>query len=265
MVNCVTVVHSWAARAQQRADLLVHHALTHCSKLTVLNYSPSSRKQACKCHIHHSSDALISASNVAPSIPKLWLLTSSQDSPQLQVHSLEYVCSTCVDALNRLWTKILPVGNAATCAQIHVQIVFCSTCSMMVQLCGVPLPCSQLLSPCRARSTDASRCIRARAFRLVAIFLRGHVSCASAGSRSPVSSFLLPLQAGRRSWPMLKSVSSIRRRHAGHDGEVFLWPSGPHRATKKKISVPGFGWASYLPLSFLSDDMTLGHLAVLSQ
>ena len=33
---------------------------------------------------------------------------------------------------------------------------------------------------------------------------------------------------------MLKSVSSIRRRHAGHDGEVFLWPFGPHRETKRK-------------------------------
>ena len=108
------------------------------------------------CPILHSSDALISASHVASSIPRLWLLTSSQDSPRLQVHSREYVCSTCVDALNRLWTKILPVVNAATCAHVHVQIVFCSTCSMMVQLCGVPLPCSQLLSPCRARSTDAS-------------------------------------------------------------------------------------------------------------
>ena len=81
---------------------------------------------------------------MASSIPRLWLLTSSQDSPQLQVHSREYVCSTCVDALNRLWTKILPVVNAATCAKVHVQIVFCSTCSMMVQLCGVPLPCPQL-------------------------------------------------------------------------------------------------------------------------
>ena len=91
------------------------------------------------CPILHSSNALISASHVASSIPRLWLLTSSQDSPQLQVHSREYVCSTCVDALNRLWTKILPVVNAATCAQVHVQIVFCSTCSMMVQLCGVPL------------------------------------------------------------------------------------------------------------------------------
>ena len=40
----------------------------------------------------------------------------------------------------------------------------------------------------------------------------------------------------------------------------YLWPSGPHRETKKKISFPGFGWASSLPLSFLSDDMTLGHL-----
>ena len=99
------------------------------------------------CPILHSSDALISASQVASSIPRLWLLTSSQDSPQLQVHSCEYVCSTCVDALNRLWTKILPVVNAAICAQVHVQIVFCSTCSMMVQLCGVPLLCSQLLSP----------------------------------------------------------------------------------------------------------------------
>ena len=129
---------------------------------------------------------------------QLWLLTGSQHSPQLQVHSLEYVYSTCVDALNRLSTKILPVVNAATCAQVHVQIVFCSTCSMMVQLCGVPLPCSQLLSPCRARSTGASETPCARTFRLVAIFLRGGVSCASAGRRPPVSSFLVPLQAGRR-------------------------------------------------------------------
>ena len=37
---------------------------------------------------------------------------------------------------------------------------------------------------------------------------------------------------------MLKSVSSIRRRHAGHDGEVFLWPSGPHRETKRKNKLP---------------------------
>ena len=38
---------------------------------------------------------------------------------------------------------------------------------------------------------------------------------------------------------MLKSVSSIRRRHAGHDGEVFLWPSGPHRETiRKKNKLP---------------------------
>ena len=55
-------------------------------------------------------------------------------------HSLEYVCSTCVDALNRLWTKILSVVSAATCAQIHAQIVFCSM--MMVQRCEVPLLCS---------------------------------------------------------------------------------------------------------------------------
>ena len=57
------------------------------------------------CPILHSSDALISASDVASSIPRLWLLTSSQDSPQLQVHSRKYVCSTCVDAHNRLCTN----------------------------------------------------------------------------------------------------------------------------------------------------------------
>ena len=46
---------------------------------------------------------------------------------------------------------------------------------------------------------------------------------------------------------MLKSVFLIRRRHAGHDGEVFLWPSGPHCETRrKKISFPCFGWASDL-------------------
>ena len=104
------------------------------------------------------------------------------------------MCSTCVDALNRLWTKILPVVNAATCAQVHVQIFFCSTtCSMMVQLCGVPLPCSQLLSPYAGhdrRMLHDSMYTVARALRLVAIFLRGRVSCASAGRRSPVSSIV---------------------------------------------------------------------------
>ena len=156
------------------------------------------------CPILHSSDALISASHVASSIPRLWLLTSSQESPQLQVHLREYVCSTCVDALNRLWTKILPVVNAATCAQVHVQIVFCSTCSMMVQLCGVPL--FQLLSPCRARSTDASicktPCVRtARARFAWSPFFFGAASAAlrrGAGPRSP-RSFSPGLQAGRRS------------------------------------------------------------------
>ena len=37
---------------------------------------------------------------------------------------------------------------------------------------------------------------------------------------------------------MLKSVSSIRRRHAGHDGEVFLWPYGPHCETRRKNKLP---------------------------
>ena len=61
------------------------------------------------------------------------------------------MCSTCVDALNRLRTTIQPVVNAATCAQVNFQIFFCSTCSMMIQRCGVPLPCSQLRSPGRDR------------------------------------------------------------------------------------------------------------------
>ena len=37
---------------------------------------------------------------------------------------------------------------------------------------------------------------------------------------------------------MWKSVSSIRRRHAGHDGEVFLLPFSPHRETKRKNKLP---------------------------
>ena len=154
------------------------------------------------------------------------------------------MCSTCDDGLNTLWTKILPVVNAATCAQVHVQIIFCSTCSMMVQRCGVPLPCSrsQLRLPCSLaanaghdrRMLHDSVYTRAHTrFAWSPFFFEAPSAALRRGRRSPVSSFLLPLQAGRRSCqPMLKSVSSIRRRHAGHDGEVFLWPSGPHRETK---------------------------------
>ena len=154
------------------------------------------------CPILHSFDALISASHVASSIPRLWLLTSSQDSPQLQVHLREYVCSTCVDALNRLWTKILPVVNAAICAQVHVQNRF-----LFNMFNGGPAVRSSpavFPAPFTVQGTIdgcfVTPCMYVeRAFRLVAIFLRGRVSCASAERRSPVSSFLLPLQAGRRS------------------------------------------------------------------
>ena len=154
------------------------------------------------CPILHSSDALISASHVASSIPRLWLLTSSQDSPQLQVHLREYVCSTCVDALNRLWTKILPVVNAATCAQVHVQIVFCSTCSMMVQLCGVPLFPAPFTMQGTIDGCFKTPCVRrARARFAWSPFFFGAASAAlrrGAGPRSP-RSFSPGLQAGRRS------------------------------------------------------------------
>ena len=59
-------------------------------------------------------------------------------------------CGTCVDALNRLWTKILCVVNAATCVQVHVQIVFCS---LMVQR-GAEFRCR--VPCCALRSTICS-------------------------------------------------------------------------------------------------------------
>ena len=77
---------------------------------------------------------------------------------------------------------------------------------------------------------------------------------------SPLASWTTKLTTA----DVVKSVSSIQRRHAGHDGEVCLWPSGPHRETKKKNKLPWL-WLGYLPLLFLSDDMTLGRLAVRSQ
>ena len=111
------------------------------------------------------------------------------------------MCRTCVDALNRVCTKILPVVNAATCAQVHVQTVFCSTCSMMVQQYGlVKFRCRVPSSAHRAghdrRMLHDSMYTRAQAVRRIAIFFSGgRVSCALAGRCSPVASFLLPLQA----------------------------------------------------------------------
>ena len=129
------------------------------------------------------------------SIPRLWLLTSSQDSPQLQVHSREYVCSTCVDALSRLWTKILPVVNAATCAQVHVQIVFCSTCSMQYDGPAVRSSPAVFPAPFTMQGTIdgcfMTPCIRrARARFAWSPFFFGAASAAlqrGAGPRSPRS------------------------------------------------------------------------------
>ena len=165
-------------------------------------------------------------------------------------------CGTCVDALNRLWTKILCVVNAATCAQVHVQIVFRS---LMVQR-GAEFSCTLRSMICsmhhgmgaKAEAREGNRegrflapCTRARGLP-GRYFLRGRVSCAFAGRQSPCS---LSLQAALRSWSMLKSVSSVRWqiwRHAGHDGEVFMWPSSRHREiNNKKKSFPGFGWATF--------------------
>ena len=142
------------------------------------------------------------------------------------------MCSTCVAALNRLGMKILPVVNAATCAKVHVQIVFRS---IIVRSSG-EFHCRVSLL---RRSTGCLLipCTRVRLAWLPFFVGWDCVSCALAGHRSPVAAFLVPLQAARRScpMPMLKSVSCVRGqiwRHAGHDGEVFLWPFGQHRDKK---------------------------------
>ena len=85
--------------------------------------------------ILHSSNALISAGVVD---------SQYVASPLPNCVRLARVC---VKHLYMCWcsqqrvTKILPVDKAATCAQVHVQIVFRSK---MIQWCGVPLPCSLL-------------------------------------------------------------------------------------------------------------------------